>query len=99
MWRPLLAGMLVICLVAMSALLYPATLPHLFHHSTDHSSEHTSSVCSWLCLMGPGAVVVAAVHTDVVFAQSLVEPTLADQVIRLLLLSSSSRAPPSHSLV
>ncbi|MFO0774714.1 MAG: hypothetical protein U0172_08630 [Nitrospiraceae bacterium] len=98
MWCPLLAGMLVICLVAMSALLYPATLPHLFHHSPDHSSGHTSTVCSWLCQMGPGALVEASVHTDVLFTQSLIEPPLADQVVRLLLLSSSSRAPPSQTI-
>lgn len=58
--RPLFVTILALLVLGMAALVYPATIPHLLHHAADHSGGHTSLMCSWLCLVGPGAVLEAA---------------------------------------
>ncbi|MEX5282574.1 hypothetical protein [Nitrospira tepida] len=86
---------LVVALVGLAALLYPATVPHLMHHAQHHAGTHGTALCSWLCAAGQGvegaAAPIAHRYDPVDRLESLVSvnPDHPD------LLSVSSRAPPT----
>ena len=93
--RRLIALGLVIALVGLAALLYPATVPHLMHHAQHHTGTHGTIFCSWLCAAGQVAdhaalnlPFVSLAPERVVYLQECAYPSL-------LAVEGSSRSPPS----
>lgn len=97
-YRPLFVAILALLVLGMAALVYPATIPHLLHHAADHSGGHTSPMCSWLCLVGAGAVLEAAALPS----SPLENPSEGGSSYRLFQSIdehfSPSRAPPAFLL-
>lgn len=93
--RRVIAMGLAIVLVAVSALMYPATVPHAAHHAAHNATTHGSVLCTWLCSAGQAAEFSLG-SPSAVFARS--EPSPVPQIAsfdRVVSVFSSSRAPPA----
>jgi hypothetical protein len=87
------------CLVLLLALVYPATVPHEFHHLHHGTATHGTVICSWLCAAGQGADHVAISPPLVSLAPERAF-LLQDRVSpSLLAVEGSSRSPPSGHAV
>lgn len=82
-------------LLALSALMYPAMVPHSAHHAHHEAATHATALCSWMCAAGQASETgVPAIH--VAFApimQLRTAPAVAPD--SQLLVTRPSRAPPS----
>jgi hypothetical protein len=93
--RLFLAATLAGCLVLLLALVYPATVPHEFHHLHHGAATHGTVICSWLCAAGQGVegnAVPAVYRLDPVDLLELLVALNSDEPS---LFSVSSRAPPT----
>ncbi|MEX5215289.1 MAG: hypothetical protein NW703_14110 [Nitrospiraceae bacterium] len=93
--RPAVALVLVVILIGLSAMLYPASLPHLMHHAQHQTGTHGTALCSWECAAGQmadhGALnlpLVSLAPERAFLFQGRVSPSL-------LAVEGSSRSPPS----
>jgi hypothetical protein len=93
--RRLIALGLVVALVGLAALLYPATVPHLMHHAQHHGATHGTALCSWMCAAGEGVDGVAAPLAHRYDQVDRLEVLIGLNPDHPDLLSVSSRAPPS----
>lgn len=93
--RPVVALVLVVLLIGLSAMLYPASVPHLMHHAQHQTGTHGTALCSWECAAGQvadhGALnlpFVSLASERAFLLQGRVSPSL-------LAVEGSSRSPPS----
>lgn len=86
-----LAGLLL----ALSALMYPAMVPHSAHHAHHESATHATALCSWMCAAGQASETgVPAIQVAFApLAQLRTAPAVAPD--RPTQFARPSRAPPS----
>lgn len=96
--RRVIAFGLVVALVGLAAVLYPATVPHLMHHTQHQTGTHGTALCSWLCAAGQGVEGVAAPVAHQYDPVDRLELLVALNPDQPSLLSVSSRAPPTASI-
>jgi len=93
--RKITAVGLVACLLTLTGLVYPQTVPHAAHHAHHQASDHTSPLCAWLCATGQG------VESAKLFFHGLVLPLRVFEFPKEVISSAPprfllpSRAPPS----
>ena len=93
------ACLLVFCVLVVGGFASAQSIAHESHHAHHQKATHGTVLCSWMCAAGQ--------VLDGSFAPSLVEQSpvaLVGQAVfqsipRISLDSSTSRGPPSHSIV
>jgi len=89
---------LAVCLLLLSALVYPQTVAHAAHHAHHKAATHATALCSWMCAAGQVLegiqVVLQTDFAPILFAAL---PVFHEPCNNITLVSSS-RGPPVFSI-
>lgn len=89
---------LAVCLLVLSAVMYPQTVAHAAHHAHHKAATHSTALCTWMCAAGQAQELVSFdVQIEIKIAR-LDKGLFAPQPVDLCCLSPTTRGPPSFLL-
>ena len=86
---------LTVCLLVLSALVYPQTVAHATHHVHHKAATHASALCTWMCAAGQGLEAIQFIWHARLSPLTVLDVLFPQDHRGMVPLSSLSRGPPS----
>ena len=97
MIRPILrvvAVGLAVCILLLSAVVYPQVVAHAAHHAHHKAATHASALCTWMCAAGQVLETISVCLQAELGLLTFLNPLLAQKPVGILPATPSTRGPP-----
>lgn len=94
----ILAVGLALCLLILSAVMYPQTVAHAAHHAHHKAATHSTALCTWMCAAGQAQEHISFYFQIEMEVASLDDAFIARQPIELHVVALTTRGPPPFFL-